>query len=45
MSKAIEKEITAVNRNSMKKRCQMYADAALKLAEKTEVKEKKGERK
>lgn len=45
MSKAIEKEITAVNRNSMKKRCRMYADAALKAAGKAESREKKGGRK
>jgi hypothetical protein len=45
MSKTMEKEITAANRNGMKKRYQMYADAASKLAEKTESREKKGDRK
>ena len=43
MSKEMEKEITAANKHGMKKRYQMYADAASKLAEKAKSK-KKGER-
>ncbi|MDD7629064.1 hypothetical protein ACTNBM_03980 [Lachnospiraceae bacterium HCP1S3_C3] len=43
MSKEMEKEITATNKSDMKKRYQMYADAASKLAKKVESK-KKGER-
>ena len=42
MSKEMEKEITAANKHGMKKRYQMYADAALKLTKKVES--KKGER-
>lgn len=44
MSKVMEKEITAANKNGMKKRFRMYAEAASKLAGKTEDRETKGER-
>ena len=41
MSKEMEKEITVTNKSDMKKRYQMYADAALKLTKKSRVRREK----
>lgn len=43
MSKEMEKEITATNKSDMKKRYQMYADAASKLAKKSRVRRREKE--